>query len=367
MPVLVVLAGVAGFLVDRGAGCLLSIALLRGALHVDSEHESDVSIDAVTYAFPAIAFALLMHLWSGAAFVGPVLFTSLTCLVSGMISIGRGRQIEFEKLGPVAHRRSFWPALGAGFAVWAVVAVPVAYVVGTLTLRVTSGPIRWLAASATPLLDSAGRLLIWLLFQLAQLLPSPVAPPVVTPTPSPAVNVVPPGAPTGGAVGDALMTLLLLAIFFVLPVVIVALCLYVMRQLFGWRQAVARAELPEAPLSVSGQAPSPLARARARLTRPRQPRRRLLNRHPTSAAEAYLALLDDLADVDDLARLPTETPRDHAHRVGEGLQSLPLALLAADYQLATYAHVPLTDRETARALGRWQLLRALVERRPPRE
>jgi len=150
------------------------------------------------------------------------------------------------------------------------------------------------------------------------------------------------------------------------PALIITLCLVVMRQLFGWRRAVARAHLPEPPPSASGPSPSPLARARARLTRPRAARRRTLRRNPTSAAEAYLALLDDLEDRENLARLPTETPRDHAHRVGEqGLDLFPLALLAADYQLATYAHVDVTEQETARALARWRRLRALAEERPP--
>jgi hypothetical protein len=160
--------------------------------------------------------------------------------------------------------------------------------------------------------------------------------------------------------------LLIVTLWLIVPALMVVLSLVVMRQLFGWRRAVTRAQLPEPPPSASGQSPSPLARARTRLLRPRAARRRTVRRNPTSAAEAYLALLDDLADQETLARLPTETPRDHAHRVGgQGLELFPLALLAADYQLTTYARVDVTEQETARALARWRRLRALAGQRPP--
>jgi hypothetical protein len=366
VPLLVVFAGAGGLYLERGVGFLLGLALLRGALHVDSDHESDVSVDAVTYAFPVIAFALLTHLGSGTPFVGPVLIASLTCLIAGLFAIGRGRQREFESLGPVAHRSSFWPALGAGLGVWTVAAIPIAYVVGTVTLSAVSGPARWLAASARPLLDRAGEVFVWLLWQFAQLMPKPDVSSLPTPTPGTSRTAA--GAPpvVGEIGGDSLLGLLILALWLIVPALIITLCLVVMRQLFGWRRAVARAHLPEPPPSASGPSPSPLARARARLTRPRAARRRTLRRNPTSAAEAYLALLDDLEDRENLARLPTETPRDHAHRVGEqGLDLFPLALLAADYQLATYAHVDVTEQETARALARWRRLRALAEERPP--
>jgi hypothetical protein len=366
VPLLVVFTGVGGLYMDRGVGLLLGLALLRGALHVDSDHESDVSVDAVTYAFPAIAFALLLHLGSDNPFVGPVLIASLTCLVAGMFAIGRGRQREFESLGPVAHRSSFWPALGAGLGVWTVAAIPIAYIVGKVTLSVVSGPARWLAGSARPLLDRAGEAFVWLLWQFAQLMPGPGAGSLPTPTPgaSQAAGGAPPVVGEGG--GSFFLGLLIVTLWLIVPALMVVLSLVVMRQLFGWRRAVTRAQLPEPPPSASGQSPSPLARARTRLLRPRAARRRTVRRNPTSAAEAYLALLDDLADQETLARLPTETPRDHAHRVGgQGLELFPLALLAADYQLTTYAQVDVTEQETARALARWRRLRALAGQRPP--
>ncbi len=368
VPGLVVLAGVAGFWADGGAGVLLGVALLRGALHVDSEHESDVSVDAVTYALPVIAFALLMHLRSGAPFVGLVLIASLICLVAGMVAVGRGRQREFELVGPVAHGKTFWPLLGVGLAVWTAVAVPVAYVVGTVTLPVLSGPGRSIAGAGRVVAERAAELLSWLVWQLGQLLPVPEIPALPTPVPVPSPSVAPqPVAQTAEAASPfmlALLTVVIVALSLAVVSLIALLCLVVVRQFFGWRRARARTPLPEPPPSLDGYAPSPLERARSRLTRRRPQRRKAGGRSPASAAEAYLALLDDLVDLDGLARAPTETPLDHAHRVGDRLDPMPLALLAADYQLASYGQVEITDRETARALARWRRLRDLAQRSP---
>jgi hypothetical protein len=368
VPLLVVLAGVGGWYVDRGVGWLLGAAFLRGALHVDSDHESDVSVDAAMYALPGIAFAMVMHFGSGARFVGPVLIASLICVVGGMLAIGRGRQREFESVGPVARRRSYWPLLAGGLGLWTAVAIPVAYVVGTLTLPLSLGPARSIAAASRPFLEAGGDLLTWFLWQISQLLPQPGFPLLPTPKPAPSPAVAPPVTQVGGAANPfllALWTLLIVAISLAVLGLIVLLCLVLVRHWFGWRRALERARLPEPPPSASGHPPSPLARARTRLARPRPHRRKTVSRNPASAVEAYLALLDELADLglSELARSPTETPLDHAHRVGEGLEPVPLALLAADYQLATYGRVDITDRETARALARWRRLRVLIQER----
>jgi hypothetical protein len=129
-------------------------------------------------------------------------------------------------------------------------------------------------------------------------------------------------------------------------------------------------ERPAAPL------PSQLNEERVR--NPRRPRLSLhlprpaflsrvaVRRHrPTTAAAAYVALLDDLADQGDLARGSAETPRDHVGRTAAlGLPHLPLGLLAADYELAVYGQTDITAGETRRALRRWKRLRKLARRLP---
>ena len=96
---------------------------------------------------------------------------------------------------------------------------------------------------------------------------------------------------------------------------------------------------------------------------PAQPRRRRRARAgvPTTAVEAYLHLVADLADRPAVQRSPSETPAEHAGRLratGEaGTGALGLSLLAADYSLATFGNTPITPPETRRALARWRALR----------
>ncbi len=79
---------------------------------------------------------------------------------------------------------------------------------------------------------------------------------------------------------------------------------------------------------------------------------------PTTAVQAYVALIDDLDRHADVRRDPAETPAAHAARLrATGRSGLSLDLLAADYALARYGGVPLPAREDRRAVGRWRALR----------
>ncbi len=100
----------------------------------------------------------------------------------------------------------------------------------------------------------------------------------------------------------------------------------------------------------------------------RRIRRRLVgergHRRPASAQAAYLATLELLEPLRDLRRLPHETPQAHARRVRhEGLGSLDLELLAADYELTRWGGRRLPARETRRAIGRWERSRAWITAR----
>jgi hypothetical protein len=94
---------------------------------------------------------------------------------------------------------------------------------------------------------------------------------------------------------------------------------------------------------------------------PRRRRRLPWTAAPRTAAEAYLALVEDLRDEPDVRRKPAETPTEHARRIREEQVErevgIGLGLLAADYGLATYGGRALSPAETRRAIGRWQLLR----------
>lgn len=98
---------------------------------------------------------------------------------------------------------------------------------------------------------------------------------------------------------------------------------------------------------------------------PRTPRRPRLpfRRSPSDAVAAYQALIVDLDERPKVRRDPAETPAEHAHRMRErGFAGLSLDLLAADYALARFGAVPLTERENLRAITRWRGLRRQLSR-----
>jgi MFS family permease len=93
--------------------------------------------------------------------------------------------------------------------------------------------------------------------------------------------------------------------------------------------------------------------------RPRLPFRR----SPVDAVSAYRALMDDLEHGPPVRRDPAETPAEHARRLrATGHAGLSLDLLAADYALAQFGDVALTNRENRRAVARWRGLRAQLSR-----
>ena len=91
-----------------------------------------------------------------------------------------------------------------------------------------------------------------------------------------------------------------------------------------------------------------IGRARARR------RGRFLRRPvPRDAAGAYRMLLEDLDEHPALRREDGETPVEHAARLrAAGHGRLALELLAADYGLARFGGVAMTERETRRAIAR---------------
>lgn len=94
-------------------------------------------------------------------------------------------------------------------------------------------------------------------------------------------------------------------------------------------------------------------------TGPRLRLRRFRRRpSPTTAVEAYVALVGDIDRRPEIRRDPAETPAAHAARLrADGGADLSLDLLAADYALARYGGMSLTEREDRRAVGRWRVLR----------
>jgi hypothetical protein len=97
-------------------------------------------------------------------------------------------------------------------------------------------------------------------------------------------------------------------------------------------------------------------------------RRRSIAAQPATAAEAYIHLMADLDDRGTVRREPSETPAEHARRLRESDEAgpsaaVPLALLAADYGLATFGDVRISSSETRRAIARWRALRRELGKR----
>jgi hypothetical protein len=94
----------------------------------------------------------------------------------------------------------------------------------------------------------------------------------------------------------------------------------------------------------------------------RKPRRRR-RAAPVDAAEAYLALVEEIERRPSVRRELPETPAEHARRLRvDGRGSLSLDLLAADYALASFGAVDLPAAEDRRAVARWRSLRSRLGR-----
>ncbi len=349
------------------AGWLLGLAVLLGAIHQKPEWESENATRAVTLAFPVLAASLLLHAGTNGAVGATGLIGSVVCIAAGLLAIGQARMRELDALGSVTRGGQKWPALAMAVVVVAMLAIPIALLAATSgrdSAVSILGPVadgaRALASAAA---SAAGSALNWLGGFLFGWLPNtPTAPGSTSiPTPSPSIGYTP-IAPSAGSSTSALSIPGLDVLARIGLVILGILLLIRFRRVIPGRPA----------------APSPSHLSEERYRHPRRPRLSLhlprptflahiaLRRsRPTTAVEAYLALLDDLAQRDDLARSPAETPRDHVGRTAAlGLPRLPLGLLAADYELAVYGQVAITPSETRRALSRWKRLRRLARRLP---
>ncbi|HEX7592507.1 MAG TPA: DUF4129 domain-containing protein [Candidatus Limnocylindrales bacterium] len=380
--VIALLAGLVGWLADPAArdallalrdplaalpihpaGWLLGIAVLRGAVHEKADVESEVATRAIIYAFVVLTVALLLHLGAGGDFVVNAVIGSAVCVCAGLFAIGHARMRELEALGSVTRSGRTWPALATGVVVVAALAIPFAFLAVTTGRELMSGMSGPFQEAIGALSHLLGEVWGWLQSVIAHFLNGPGMPlPKPSPTPSPTPTVLRPPLPTPGSVNPSLPSMSTLGTVARVALVVIAIMLVIRFRRFIPRRIAA----PPAPvLSEERHAEPHRPKFGVRIPRPRLPARLQIRRKPTSAVEAYVALLDELADKGELGRRPAETPRSHAERAGKlGLPRLPLGLLAADYELAVYGRAAISEQETKRALGRWQRLRKLARQLP---
>jgi hypothetical protein len=290
-----------------------------------------------------------------------------------MLAIGHARLRELESSGPVARGGRVWPLISVGLVAVAALAIPVALFIGAAAPEPIAATGRSLGDGSRALLGWLGGPLGWfvgllgmVLSWLAQFVPK--LPPLPTPKPISSPVPIPSRSTAGGPLEVDPLGPLVNVLVRIALVVFVILAVLALSWVLGRRRAALLGRRAAAAVPEERRWDPRPGRLGPRLPRPALHPRLPWGRRPRSAVEAYLALLDELADREELARGPAETPRRHAHRAGDlGLEPLAMGLLAADYQLAIYGGVAISEPETARAIGRWERLRKLARRLPREE
>jgi hypothetical protein len=352
------LTGVVTWVIHRfldPAGWFLGLAAWRGTRHGDPDRDDLVVSGLLTWGTPALALPWLVRAWPtldparGEALAAAALVDGIAFVAAGLVAVGLSRlEALHRSLGADWRENRAWLALlVAVVGLGVLLGLPAAVLVGVgagAVVGVVAGPLAGLLAGPLALLGRIGADFVAFLGAL----PSGGGPSATTPVPS--VGVAPPPA---GVPGQATAP-------WVAPLVLVGLFLAIVAAgLVARRLRGVPADAPAGPPAPREERslvlPRP-GRLHLELQLPRigRPRRR----SPTTAAEAYLAVLALLGADEGLARRPHETPGAHARRLREaGRGSLALDFLAADFVLERYGGVRLGPGEVRRAIGRWVRLR----------
>lgn len=340
-------------------GWLVGLAVLRGTAHARPQTSAAVLETLMTVGLPVLAVPVLLGGMLAAprwdAFIAAATPSILLFVVSGTVALAVRR---LDRVGTGAgfdwRRNRWWLVMVALLVVGAgALAIPASDVVGPL-VRLAVGllvvPLLLVGAIAG-FGQVSRRAVISLLVVLVVLgLLVVVAGPAEAPPPDPAEGV---GTGGGGTAGDLVIAAGgggIVAILLVVAVLVLAR-LWMREALRGGDPAV-----PEERVIDAGWIESTVA--------PGRPGRRARRRpEPRGAAEAYLALLDDLEPREMVRRETGETPAEHARRLRAGGHGAAgLDLLAADYELVAFGERRLTAPEDRRGMARWRRLRITLGR-----
>jgi len=350
--------GIGPALAAHPGGWLAGLALLRGFAHARIPLREDTIANLLGLGVPGLALAatlggLIVDPYR-TRFLGDSLGAAVVYVAAAVLALALAR---LNAIGTDAgfdwRRNPPWLVLTiAMVAVAIVVAIPLASVAGTvisIALSVAVGPL-FIVALATGFDDMARRIIGFFIgLTIVIFIVVTIFGPRTLPTPpdQPAL-----GNPTAPSPAEQIFTLslggLLLLIAIVATIVLIALW---MRRAPGPEGLVGETRT----IDPSDEGLSP-RRHRSRFGfRPT----------PTTAVQAYVALVDDLDRHADVRRDPAETPAAHAARLRDlGRSGLSLDLLAADYALARYGGLDLPEREDRRAVARWRVLRRRIAARP---
>lgn len=346
--------GIAPALAAHPGGWFAGLALLRGFAHARIPLAEDTVTNLLAIGVPGLAVAAML---GGlivdpfrTRFLGDSLIAAIVFIVSAVLALALTR---LDAIGTDAgfdwRRNPPWLLLAIAMMVVAVViAIPLASVAGTLITVILSLAL-WpmlIAGLATGIDRAAvrrfvvlGSFIVVVLFILFRLF-GKVSNGPTSPGADDGGTGPPPPEPSEQLFTMGLGGLLLLG-------AIVAIIILI--ALWMRRTPAAEGYLGETrTIDASDDGLAPARRRRRFGPRPA----------PTTAAEAYVALIDDLERHPATRRGPAETPAAHAARLRSSAGSgLPLDLLAADYALARYGGVTLPEREDRRAVARWRGLR----------
>ncbi len=336
-------------------GILLGLAVFRGSAHVTSEDDARIAETVLGPGLWAIAGTWAFLAATGAtgdpAIVSAAFSATVAVVTAALLGMGLARLGELEETGmPQGDQRTWVALLVAVIACLLVVSVPLAAVLGipsTDALRGVLGPIADVIVVIITILAIPGGLLAAALVFLLELVRGPLTGSTDlggTLAPGP----LEPGNPAG-ATGIQAVALGLAP----LAIAIIVAFLVIRALLNRPRLSAVESDLVE-----TRETEGPAGGIRFRRPRVTIPRRRP---DPRTASEAYMASLEVLSRVPNAARLPSETPSEHADRTRSGSSGSgdPLGRLAADYALAEFGHRELTRAEHRRAIERWRRLRSM--------
>lgn len=343
----------------QAAAAFMALAVFRGSRHDDVLDDDLVTGSLLQWGFPLLAapwlYATQLPPAARETFTAAAFPSTLVFAAAGLLALGLARLDSLAALSGVDWRsnRAWFVLLLSVLGAMLLIAIPSAFLVGAPLVLLAGGLLGPLAVLLTPVGFAFEKLIELIFLALTPILEfiqqwlrqrPPVQPPA-SGNPGP---LVPPEVAQGEPSTIGLIVLGAIAL-------VVAIGLFALLLRLTYRSRTRHEEAADRPFEEREFRPPTITFRRPRLRLAGRPPR------PTTASGAYLAFLADLASAPHLARRPDEPPATHATRLREaGFGDRRAGRLAADYQLERYALRGLSPRETARAIRRWEGLRAAV-------
>ena len=338
------------------AGWLAGVAVLRGALIEGGERAAE-DIEKLLRSVPIglaaiwgyVEIAAQPPLWL--PFAVTALWGTVGFLSAAAVSIGLARLSVLHARVADQKQRRAWRLLVAviGFGI-----VPIAVPIGILSgvpiaamLNPVAGPLELVLG----LLILPLQAIVWVLSEIFR----PIAGPLGSFLDELQRRMAERGQPQTEQQANDLATIIGLALWaftiFVVVMAIYYVAQWLLRRRTGFVEDLADEDTDtEHAIVVPTSEKKQAAHGRGRRAAPHD------------AVAAYLSALAEFEDHPDLARLPSETPAQHATRLrASGAPgAADLARLAAAYQLARYGERRITLSENVRSVGRFQRVRRLL-------